>query len=112
MQRYDDDVIFADGLQVLHGVLDGESGTPHLVRVGTNDKDTSIACRIPGDVLIDPFHLKPTVAHQLLLHRVEVDDGYEVEGDVDYGSGGEILHGTHPGVQDQGVFENLAEVFA
>ena len=43
---------------------------------------------------------------------MEVDDGHEVEGDFDDGGGGEVLHGTHPGVQCQGVFENLADVFA
>ena len=98
IDRYDGDVIFADGLQLLYGVLDSKSGTPHLVRVGTNGVNSVIVRRIPGDVLIDPFHLKPTVAHQLLLYRVEVDNGHEVEGDGDYSRGSKILYGTHPGV--------------
>ena len=69
-------------------------------------------CRVPGDVLVVPLHAQKTVAHQLLFDRVEVDDGHELEGDGDDGGGGEVLHGSHRGVQRQSVFENLVEVFA
>ena len=111
IHRHDGDVVFANGLQVLHGVPDGEPGTPDRIRVGVNHQHASVVCWIPGDVLVDPLHRQPAVAHELLLHRIEVYDGHEVEGDGDNGGGCEVLNGTHPGIQRESVLENLAEVF-